>query len=65
LTDLADVPPWLLELLINGSRASKPTKIAASRDSTIREGTRNDSLYKVGCALRGQEAIGEEELTLR
>jgi hypothetical protein len=55
---VADGPAWLLQQLKLGTkgRAEMPDteQDQHTTEPTITEGTRNDTLYKTGCALRGQ-----------
>jgi Bifunctional DNA primase/polymerase, N-terminal/Primase C terminal 1 (PriCT-1) len=65
-TPLADVPGWLLNLMM-GTEAKmgyvetqEPN--AFSDAESIHEGERNDTLYKLGCALRGQHGKEHDEI---
>ncbi len=60
---VAEAPEWLLDL-IRPEGHTQGTVISPVADRVIREGTRNDTLYGIGCGLRGSgyelEEIEEE-----
>ncbi len=67
LTDLtpAAMPEWLLSRIVDPNvHESKTEAVSTPLDvaPVIEEGVRNDTLYKLGCSLRGQHAMEETEI---
>lgn len=64
---VADAPEWLLESILAGKRVMAGTGSDVD-GNLIQEGTRNNTLYSVGCSLRGKgremEEIMEELMKL-
>jgi putative DNA primase/helicase len=64
-TEIAELPGWLLELMLAGKSTKKTTRSPAgpTADGLILEGGRNDSLFRLACQLRDKglneaEALG-------
>jgi len=64
--EIADLPPVWLERLIGTEQRSSMNgndQLSRSDDApTVHEGERNNTLYKTGCALRGQFAMSREHI---
>jgi hypothetical protein len=58
---LADVPAWLLAKIMTKKEKREEMHIEErnplTEAPTVHEGTRNDTLYKLGCALLGKHAM--------
>ena len=52
-TPIADMPQWLLQIVIEASTCTEvPSSVASASGESIPEGQRNDRLFKMGCAIR-------------
>jgi hypothetical protein len=57
-TTMAQAPPWMVEALHEVQTNPEPER--ETTDEPIPEGQRNDTLFRMGCALRGQSLKREE-----
>jgi len=56
-TPIADIPQWLLQIVIGASSHTETSSsTTGTNDESIPEGQRNDRLFKMGCALRRHRA---------
>jgi hypothetical protein len=64
---LAEPPAWLISKLNSKEEKRKEMQDATPNDPEgepiVPEGERNETLYKRGCALRGQQGMEREEIT--
>lgn len=67
----APVPEWLLNLLseekpistdLSPSKARSQAKSGAAIGAVVIEGERNETLFRIGCAMRGYESAGAAEI---
>lgn len=63
--ELADAPEWLLEQLQARKPENRSTVASTTSGDVIPEGTRNDTLFRIGCMLRGHLAMQHEEVVKR
>ena len=63
---LADAPDWILRQLQQPvTNATAPPQFNKPDEEPIPEGTRNHTLYRIGCSLRGQLAMEHSEIAKR
>lgn len=63
---VADLPDWMLTGITMKKEGIKTTQVIEHNPftdaPTVNEGNRNDTLYKLGCALRGQHAKERDDI---
>jgi hypothetical protein len=63
---LAEVPAWLMNRMTASNKRTTKMQDMGCKDYTdapaVTEGTRNDKLYKLGCALRGQHGMDHDRI---